>query len=119
VDEAPALAAGAERPLIVERAMSSLADRFPPLADYANWQLARTREDLDYILRFVEASLLTGDDSIITSFASWLKSVLAARGLPDGIVPLGIGVLHECLPEGLNEVDRLLTVMKAASTAGQ
>lgn len=119
VDEAPALAAGAERPLIVERAMSSLADRFPPLADYANWQLARTREDLDYILRFVEASLLTGDDSIITGFASWLKSVLAARGLPDGIVPLGISVLRGCLPEGLNEVDRLLTVMKAASTAGQ
>ena len=119
VDDAPALAAGAERPLIVERAMSALASRFPPLADYTSWQLARTREDLDHILRFVEASLLTGDDSIITGFASWLKSVLAARGLPDGIVPLGIGVLHECLPEGLNEVDRLLTAMKAASAAGQ
>jgi methanogenic corrinoid protein MtbC1 len=115
VDDAPALTAGAERPLIVERAMSALASRFPPLADYTNWQLARTREDLDYILRFAEASVLTGDDSISTGFASWLKSVLAARGLPDGTVPVGIGVLRECLPEGLNEVDRLLTAMKAAS----
>ena len=88
VDDSPALAAGAERPLIVERAMSALASRFPPLADYTSWQLARTREDLDYILRFVEASLLTGDDSITTDFASWLESVLAARGMPDGIVPL-------------------------------
>ncbi len=119
VDDAPALAAGAERPLIVERAMSALASRFPPLAGYTSSQLARTREDLDYILRFVEASLLTGDDSIITGFANWLKPVLAARGLPDGIVPLGIGVLHECLPEGLNEVDRLLTTMKAASVGRQ
>ena len=119
VDDAPALAAGAERPLIVERAMSALASRFPPLADYTNWQLARTREDLDYILRFAEASLLTGDDSIITGFASWLKSVLAARGLPDGILPLGIGVLQECLPEGLNGVDRLLTAMKTATAAEQ
>jgi methanogenic corrinoid protein MtbC1 len=119
VDDGPALAASAERPLIVDRAMSALASRFPPVADYTNWQLARTREDLDYILRFVEASLLTGDDSIITGFASWLKSVLAARGLPDGIVPLGIGVLRECLPGGLNEVDRLLTAMKAASAPGQ
>jgi methanogenic corrinoid protein MtbC1 len=118
VDDAPALAAGAERPLIVERATRALASRFPPLADYTGWQLARTREDLDYILRFVEASLLTGDDSIITGFVSWLKSVLAARGLPGSIVPLGIGVLHECLPEGLTEVDRLLTAMKAASAAG-
>jgi methanogenic corrinoid protein MtbC1 len=119
VDDAPALALGAERPLIVERAMNALASRFPPLAGYTDSQLARTREDLVYILRFVEASLLTGDDSITTSFTGWLKSVLAARGLPDGIVPLGIGVLRECLPEGLNEVDRLLTAMKAASAAGQ
>jgi methylmalonyl-CoA mutase cobalamin-binding subunit len=119
VDDAPALAAGAERPLIVERAMSALASRFPPLANYTGWQLARTREDLDYILRFVEASLLTGDDSVVTSFASWLTSVLAVRGLPDGTVALGIDVLHECLPEGRNEVDRLLTAMKAAASAAE
>ena len=119
VDDAPALAAAAERPLIVERAMSTLASRFPPLADYTNWQLARTREDLDYILRFVEASLLTGDDSIITSFASWLTSVLTARGLPHGIVALGIDALHECLPEDRHEPARLLTAMKAASAAEQ
>jgi methanogenic corrinoid protein MtbC1 len=119
VDDGPALAADAERPSIVEQAMSALASRFPPLKDYTNWQLARTREDLDYILRFVEASILTGDDSIITGFASWLKSVLAARGLPDGIISLGIGVLHDCLPEGQSQVDRLLTVMKAAIAAGQ
>jgi methanogenic corrinoid protein MtbC1 len=119
VDDAPALAAAAERPLIVERAMNALAARFPPLADYTDWQLARTREDLDYILRFVEASLLTGDDSIITSFASWLTSVLTARGLPHGIVPLGTDALHECLPEGRNEAARLLTAMKTATTAEQ
>jgi methanogenic corrinoid protein MtbC1 len=119
VDDAPALAAGAERPLLVERAMSALATRFPPLADYTDWQLARTREDLGYILRFAEASLLTGDDSIMTGFASWLASVLTARGLPASIVPLGADVLHECLPEGQNEVARLLTAMKAASAAGQ
>lgn len=119
VDDAPALAAAAERPLIVERAMSALAIRFPPLAAYTDWQLARTREDLDYILRFAEASLLTGDDSIITSFASWLTSVLTARGLPHGIVPLGIEVLHECLPEGRNEIDRLLKAMKTATAMEQ
>jgi methanogenic corrinoid protein MtbC1 len=119
VDDASALAAGAERPFLIERAMSVLATRFRPLADYTDWQLARARDDLDYTLRFVEASLLTGDDSIITSFASWLTSVLTARGLPRSIVPLGVDVLHECLPEGRNEVARLLTAMKAASAAEQ
>jgi methanogenic corrinoid protein MtbC1 len=119
VDDALALAAGAERPVIVEQAMSALATRFPPLADYTDWQLDRTREDLDSILRFVEASLLTADDSIITGFASWLTSVLTARGLPSGIVPVGIDVLHECLPEGQKEVERLLTAMRTASAAEQ
>jgi methanogenic corrinoid protein MtbC1 len=118
-DEAPALAAENERPLIVQRAMRTLTSRFPPLADYTSRQLVRTREDLDYILRFAGASLLTDDDTIVTGFASWLTSVLAARGLPDGIVPLGIGVLQDCLPEGRSDVDRLLTAMKAASTTEQ
>jgi methanogenic corrinoid protein MtbC1 len=90
VDDALALTAAAERPVIVERAMTALISRFPPAAEYSSWQLARTREDLDYILRFVEASLLTGDDSIVTSLAGWLTSVLAARGLPDGTVSLGV-----------------------------
>jgi hypothetical protein len=97
--------------------MSALASHFPPLADYSSWQLAKTREDLDFILRFAGASLLAGDDSIITGFASWMTSVLAARGLPDGIVSLGIEVLQECLPEGRSEVHRLLTAMKTASSA--
>jgi methanogenic corrinoid protein MtbC1 len=119
VDDTPALTAAAERPLIVDRAMDALASRFQPLADYTAGQLARTAEDLDYILRFVEASLLTGDDSIITSFASWLTSVLAARGLPDGTVALGVGALRDCLPGDRHDTARLLTAMKAACTAEQ
>jgi methanogenic corrinoid protein MtbC1 len=114
-DEAPALALAAERPALVERAMSALAARYPPLAHYTAWQLARTREDFGYIIRFVEASILATDDSIVTDFAAWLASVLAARGLPDRIVPLSIGMLRDCLPDGFSEADRLLQAMMAAS----
>ncbi len=115
VDDASALAIGAERPWLVERAMSTLASRFPPMKHYTDWQRARTQQDLDYILRFVEASLLADDDTIATDFADWLTSLLTARGLPDGIVPLSIGVLRDCLPEGLAEADRLLAAMNAPS----
>jgi hypothetical protein len=93
--------------------MSALASRFPPLAHYTDWQRARTREDLDYIPRFVEASLLAGDDSTVTDFANWLTSTLAAMGLPDGIVPLGIGALRDCLPEGPGQADWLLAARNA------
>ncbi len=113
--EAPALALAAERPALTERAMSALAARYPPLAHYTPWQLARTREDFGYIIRFTEASILTGDDTIATDFASWLASLLAARGLPDRIVPLSIGVLRDCLPHGFSEADRLLQAMMTAS----
>lgn len=114
-DETPGLALAAERPALTERAMSALAARYPPLAHYTAWQLARTREDFGYIIRFTEASILTKDDTIVTDFAAWLASVLAARDLPDHIVPLSIGVLRECLPDGFSEADRLLQAMIAAS----
>jgi methanogenic corrinoid protein MtbC1 len=117
VDDSPALAVAAERPLIVERAMNVLASRFPPLAHYTSQQLARTREDLGDILRFVEASLLTGDDTIVTDFATWLMSIRSARGLPDGVVPLGADVLRDSLPNGLNQASQLLTALKTASKA--
>jgi hypothetical protein len=119
VDDAPALAAAAERPVTVERAMRTLTTRYPPLAGYTDRQLARTREDLHLILQFVEASLLTGDDSIITGFTGWLTPVLTTRGLPHDMVPLYIDVLHQSLPEGRNEIARLLTAMKTASAAEQ
>lgn len=114
-DETPALALAAERPALIERAMSALAARYPPLAHYTAWQLARTRDDFGYIIRFTEASILAADDTIVTDFATWLASVLAARGLPDRIVPLSIGVLRDCLPDGFSEADRLLQAMIAAS----
>lgn len=114
-DEAPALALAAERPALTERAISALATRYPPLAHYTAWQLARTREDFGYIIRFVEAAILAKDDSIVTDFAGWLASVLAARGLPDRIIPLSIAVLRNCLPDGFSQADRLLQAMTAAS----
>lgn len=113
-DETPALTLAAERPALVDRAMSALAARYPPMAHYTPWQLARTREDFGYIIRFVEASILATDDTIVTDFATWLASVLAARGLPGRIVPLSIGVLRDCLPNGFGEAGRLLQAMMAA-----
>ena len=98
--------------------MSMLARRFPPLAHYTSQQLARTQEDLSCIIQFVEASLLAADDTIITDFADWLTSILAARGLPDGIVALGAGVLRDCMPTGLTQASQLLTIMKTYSEKG-
>ena len=69
----------AARAELVETAMSELFLRFPPLAGYSETQLARTREDLGYILQFLEAALLTDDPRLfLDEFLPWLGAVLDA-----------------------------------------
>ncbi len=87
-----------ERSELVEAAMSQLFLRFPPLAAYSEAQIARTREDLGYILQFLEAALLTDDPRIfLDEFLPWLSRVLTARGLPAGAVTVGLEALGAVL----------------------
>ena len=77
--------------------MGELFLRFPPLAGYSETQLARTREDLGYILQFLEAALLTDDSRLfLEEFLPWLTGVLTSRGLPAGVVTVGLEALGPC-----------------------
>jgi methanogenic corrinoid protein MtbC1 len=88
----------ASRPELVEAAMSELFLRFPALAGYSQAQLARTREDLGYILQFLEAALLTDDPRIfLDEFLPWLTGVLTSRGLPAAVVAVGLEALGAVL----------------------
>jgi hypothetical protein len=88
----------AVRPELVEAAMGELFLRFPPLAGYSEPELARTREDLGYILQFLEAALLTDDPRIfLDDFLPWLIRVLSSRGLPAGVVTVGLEALAAVL----------------------
>ncbi|HET7722431.1 MAG TPA: cobalamin-dependent protein [Acidimicrobiales bacterium] len=98
VDDREQLALAADRQMVVEEAMADLAVHFPAMGAYSPWQLKKAREDLDYIVRFVEAALLTGDDTILVEFMEWLVPLLGARGVPPGAVLLGIRSLRHCLP---------------------
>jgi hypothetical protein len=78
--------------------MGELFLRFPPLAGYSQTQLARTREDLGYILQFLEAALLTDDPRLfLDEFLPWLTGVLTSRGLPAGVVTVGLEALGAVL----------------------
>ena len=88
----------ARRPELVEAAMHELFLRFPPLAGYSQAQLAQTREDLGYILQFVQAALLTDDARLfLGEFLPWLSRVLSARGLPAGVLTMGLDALAAVL----------------------
>lgn len=102
------LALAADRAVVVEEAMADLAVHFPEMETYSPWQVKKSREDLDYILRFVEAALLTGDDTVVVDFVGWLVPLLSARGVAPEAVLLGIRSLLRCLPRRHGSAARLL-----------
>ncbi len=104
VSDRESLELEAARPQLVEAALNELFLRFPPLAGYSEAQLARTREDLGYILQFLEAALMTGDPRLfLGEFLPWLTRVLTARGLPADVVTVGLaalGAVLDAFPQG-------------------
>jgi len=76
-----------------------LAERFPPMASYAPNQLDRTREDLEYIVRFVAAAQLVDDQSVFTEFLDWLVQLLRARRVPKAAVIAGLEALQPHLAQ--------------------
>jgi methanogenic corrinoid protein MtbC1 len=107
-DDQLQVALAADRQVLVDEAMADLHLHLPDMAAYSPSQLKRAREDLDYIVRFVEAALLTGDDTVVVEFVSWLVPLLAARGVPPGAVLLGIKSLRRCLSPEHAAAGRLL-----------
>ena len=107
-DDQEQLALAADRQVIVDEAMADLAVHFPEMAAYSPSQLRKSREDLDYIVRFVEAALLTGDDTVVVEFVGWLVPLLSARGVPPRAVLLGMRSLRRCLPPQHESAARLL-----------
>jgi hypothetical protein len=96
--DAEALELEAARSGLVEAAMNGLFLRFPSIAGYSETQLTRTREDLDYILEFLEAALLTDDPRIfLDECLPWLTRVLTSRGLPASVVAAGLEALGVAL----------------------
>jgi hypothetical protein len=100
----------AARVELVEAAMGELFLRFPPLAGYSETQFARTREDLGYILQLLEAALLTDDPRLfLEEFLPWLTNLLTARGLPAGVVHVGLealGAVLDAFPRGRELIAR-------------
>lgn len=107
-DDREQLALAADRQVVVGEAMADLAAHLAEVAAYSPWQLTKTREDLDYIIRFVEAALLTADDTVVIEFVRWLVPLLSARGVPPNVVLLGIKSLRRCLPRQHGSAARLL-----------
>lgn len=80
-----------------DTALQRLVADFPPLAHFDEHQLARTREDLVFIVHFVAAAILAGDPAIFVEFLDWLQALLNNRGAPPRSLISGLDALKPAI----------------------
>lgn len=68
--------------------------------NYSIRQPDRTREDFDFIIRFLAAAELVKDQSVFLEFLTWLEEVLTSRRVPKAALVAGLKStlrsLNEC-----------------------
>ncbi|GGI05064.1 cobalamin B12-binding domain-containing protein [Egicoccus halophilus] len=96
---------------VAEAAYAELAVAWPALGRLPSAARQRTREDFGYLLQFLEATVLTGDERILRDYVDWLATVLGSRGVPDDVVSITLASVQRALPTGLRHAhDALLSV---------
>jgi len=89
-----ALRLSAQADALGDAAFDGLAARFPLMADYDERQIARTREDLVFTVRFLAATLLAADHEIFGDFLYWLQNLLVQRDVPPQALIAGLEALR-------------------------
>ena len=112
-ESAQLLDAGADD--VADDAFDELTRAFPQMSSYDDAQLARTREDLAFITRYVAAALLVCDPTVLTEFLGWLRTLLANRGVPPRALEAGLDVLAPMLAGRDSRAGQLLAEVRSAS----
>lgn len=90
-----------DRTELVDRSYRQLEARLPAMTEYDDHQRRHTRQDLDYILRFADITLLVDDPRVFIDFTIWLRDLLEARGVPVIALRTGLHVIADTLPVDL------------------
>jgi diguanylate cyclase (GGDEF)-like protein len=75
-------------------ALDGLRVLFPPMAGYDERRLARTREDLVFIVQFLAAARLAADHTVFSEFLNWLQDLLGHRDVPPRALITGLEALR-------------------------
>jgi diguanylate cyclase (GGDEF)-like protein len=89
-----ALCLSAQADALGGAAFDGLTARLPRMADYDERQIARTQEDLVFIVRFLAAAMLAADQAIFGDFLDWLQTLLVRRGVPPQALIAGLEALR-------------------------
>ncbi|SEQ91268.1 Methanogenic corrinoid protein MtbC1 [Lentzea xinjiangensis] len=71
---------------LVRTVYRALEDRVPAMRSYDDQQRQHTAEDLKHIVEFLATALYVDDEELFRAFMAWTGDVLAARGVPAGVL---------------------------------
>ncbi|MBS3941164.1 MAG: cobalamin-dependent protein [Actinobacteria bacterium] len=91
----------AERTSLVDASYRQLERQLPAMAGYDDRQQRHVRRDLDYILQYVDTTLLVDDQRIFADFMGWLGALLEARGVPAAVLDVSPETVLGALPRDL------------------
>ena len=84
---------------VVDRAIAELGRRFPAMDEYNAEQLARTQEDVRYIVQFAQAAAFVRDPAVFDEFLEWLLVLLESRGVPAAALTVGLAAVEAVAAE--------------------
>lgn len=93
---------------LVDATCRTLEQRLPALATDDDGQRRHTRQDLDSIVRFLDVTLLVDDPRVFVDFTTWLRDLLAARGVAAGALQATLDALAKALPADLTHAHLVL-----------
>lgn len=101
------------RHALVEDCLRELLRRQPRLHSMTAAQLARTREDIAYILGFCSAAMAGHDPTVLDEFTLWLRDLLAPRNVPAETIKVSYDAIAAVLGHGFPDTIAMLVASSA------
>jgi methanogenic corrinoid protein MtbC1 len=78
---------------LVAACITEMFVRIPAMSSYNARQLAHTRADLGYILRYLAVSLDVEEPDLFDGFITWLTEVLSSRNVPPAVLDTSLDIV--------------------------
>ncbi len=82
---------------LIAGCMAEMFVRAPEVASYTDGQLAHSRTDLGYILRYLGLALDLDEATLFDGFISWLAEVLRCRHVPPAVLGASLDIVASTL----------------------
>jgi hypothetical protein len=102
---------------IVADGLAIMRERMHDVAGYDSRQLKRTAEDIAHIVEFLRAALFVDDPLLFTDFATWLRDILVARGVPADTLRHGLRLVADVISSEPGPYERALEFLADGVTA--